>query len=158
DLPNDDRSRDLVHACLKAVKARLTNDAVKGDESNANAARIWKLYGTVARKGDDTKTRPHRRSRILEVPERLEVVPAERWAALAAVAEEEKGKPPAQGVRVPVGPTADGFDMPAFLERHGLKVRREKKLDDGHLWELEHCLFDESHAAPDACVMVRDGK
>jgi hypothetical protein len=41
---------------------------VKVDVTCANAARIWKAYGTVARKGDSIPGRPHRRSQILEVP------------------------------------------------------------------------------------------
>ena len=34
------------------------------DTTIYNPARIWKLYGTVARKGDDTAERPHRRAKI----------------------------------------------------------------------------------------------
>ena len=37
-------------------------------------ARITKLYGTMTRKGDHTPERPHRRSRILEIPDELKVV------------------------------------------------------------------------------------
>lgn len=164
DLPNDDDARDLVHACLKALKAKFSDDLVKVDESNHNSARIWKVYGTLACKGDDTKVRPHRRSRILEVPERLQVVPPEKLAALAALASREDT---ASGLKKKPNPLAKSsseqkkkavFDMPAFLERHGLKVRREKKLDDGRLWELEKCVFDESHAGGEASVMVRDGR
>jgi len=33
-----------------------------------NPARIWKLYGTVSRKGDSIPERPHRLARILEAP------------------------------------------------------------------------------------------
>ena len=34
------------------------------DVTNYNAARIWKFYGTTAKKGDSTKNRPHRISTI----------------------------------------------------------------------------------------------
>ena len=33
---------------------------------NFNPARIWKLYGTLAAKGDPTPERPHRLSRLVE--------------------------------------------------------------------------------------------
>ena len=70
DLPNDDESRDLVKHCLE-VLASVFNDAVaQVDIANFNAARIWKLYGTMSRKGDSTADRPHRRAAIIEAPAR----------------------------------------------------------------------------------------
>ena len=37
-----------------------------GDATVYNPARIWKLYGTTAKKGDATTDRPHRQAKILE--------------------------------------------------------------------------------------------
>jgi hypothetical protein len=70
DLPNDRESLELVKGVLEALAFKFSDEAVSVDTSVANAARIWKLYGTTARKGDDTEERPHRVSRLLEVPER----------------------------------------------------------------------------------------
>ena len=67
DLPNDTAGKDLVQQCLQAVAAWLVSPGVVFDTSVFNAARIWKLYGTTARKGDSTPERPHRQSHILEV-------------------------------------------------------------------------------------------
>ncbi|MBL8795503.1 MAG: hypothetical protein JNM56_16480, partial [Planctomycetia bacterium] len=67
DLPADDGG--TVERCLKALAAEFDTDAVKIDQTVFNPARICKLYGTAARKGDDHPARPHRVSRILEVPE-----------------------------------------------------------------------------------------
>jgi hypothetical protein len=53
---------------LQALAARFDDERVKIDQKVANPARIWKLYGTVAAKGDHTADRPHRVSRLLEVP------------------------------------------------------------------------------------------
>jgi hypothetical protein len=53
---------------LKRLDARFSDSRVKIDTTVSNAARITKLYGTVARKGADTPDRPHRLSRIMEVP------------------------------------------------------------------------------------------
>lgn len=68
DLPNDRESLDLIKGVLEALDFRFSDSAVSVDVSNSNASRIWKLYGTMARKGDSTEERPHRRSRLLEVP------------------------------------------------------------------------------------------
>ena len=46
---------------------RLSDDHVSVDTGNYNAARIWKLYGTLARKGDSVPKigRVHRRAHIM---------------------------------------------------------------------------------------------
>jgi hypothetical protein len=74
DLPNDGSSRDLLKQVLASLDAQLSDKAVAVDRTTFNAARISKLYGTPARKGDSTPERPHRLSRIVEVPQRLEVI------------------------------------------------------------------------------------
>lgn len=71
DLPNDRESLELVKGVLEALAFKFSDEAVSVDTTTANAARIWKLYGTTARKGDDTEERPHRHSRLLEVPEEV---------------------------------------------------------------------------------------
>ena len=77
DLPNDGQSKDLVERCLKALDSIFSNEKVKVDTTTHNPARIWKIYGTPARKGDSTAARPHRMARLLEVPAVLETVPRE---------------------------------------------------------------------------------
>ena len=59
---------ELVKGVLTTLDFMFSDDVVSVDTGVANAARIWKLYGTTARKGDSTKDRPHRRSRLLTVP------------------------------------------------------------------------------------------
>ena len=68
DLPNDREALNFVTSALTELDRRYSDDLVKVDLTSANAARIWKAYGTVARKGDSIPGRPHRLSRILEVP------------------------------------------------------------------------------------------
>jgi len=59
----------LISDCLNALDKRFSDDRVKVDTAVFNTARIWKLYGTPACKGDSTPDRPHRMARILEVPD-----------------------------------------------------------------------------------------
>jgi hypothetical protein len=68
DLPNNNESLKCVSGALAELDRRYSDDLVKIDVTSANAARIWKAYGSVARKGDSIPGRPHRLSRILEVP------------------------------------------------------------------------------------------
>ena len=69
DLANDQEGLAFVSGALAELDRRYSDHAVKVDVTSANAARIWKAYGTVARKGDSIPDRPHRMSRILEAPE-----------------------------------------------------------------------------------------
>jgi hypothetical protein len=61
----------FVKEFLAELARRFDDECVTVDQTVFNPARIWKLYGTVARKGDHAPIvgRPHRLARILEVPE-----------------------------------------------------------------------------------------
>jgi len=60
DLAADDGA--CVERILRVLAARFNNDQVKIDQKVFNPSRICKLPGTLARKGDSTPTRPHRRA------------------------------------------------------------------------------------------------
>jgi hypothetical protein len=74
DLPNDDAATLLLRRCHAALALRFDDDTVRVDVTTFNAARIWKVYGTLAAKGDPTPDRPHRLARLLEVPPTVAVV------------------------------------------------------------------------------------
>jgi putative DNA primase/helicase len=82
DLPAADGG--LVERVLKIAAARFSNDRVKIDSSLFNPARIIKLYGTMARKGDHLQDRPHRWSRVLSAPANFDCVPLVLLQELAA--------------------------------------------------------------------------
>ncbi len=86
DLPNDASSTELVKRCLHALAAKFDTNEAKVDRSVFNAGRIVKLPGTMARKGNSTTDRPHRRAQLKIIPEAVEVMPVERLKALAAEA------------------------------------------------------------------------
>jgi len=69
DLPNDNEARDIVKHTLESLDHRFSDDVIQVDLTVFNAARIVKIPGTLAMKGDPTPERPHRRSRILWQPE-----------------------------------------------------------------------------------------
>lgn len=64
-LGNKKEHEDLFHNALKVLALKFNNDQVKIDTSVAKACQLIKLYGTVARKGENTIERPHRLSRII---------------------------------------------------------------------------------------------
>jgi hypothetical protein len=74
DLPNDSSATDLVKGVLAGVAARCATDDIAVDQTVFNAGRITKAYGTMVCKGDSLYDRPHRRSRLLEIPDDLPVL------------------------------------------------------------------------------------
>lgn len=148
DLPNDAESELLVKRVLKALAARFDDAAVRVDQTLYNASRIVKLYGTLAAKGDNVPDRPHRLSRILDVPATIEIVTRELLEELAATIK-EPDPPPRYA-----SPGAGQFDIDAFVARY-LNARPPVAHEGGRKWVLEACPFNPEHRAPDAAVFQR---
>jgi hypothetical protein len=152
DLPNDAESADLLKRCLAALAGRFDTPQVTLDRSVYNAARIWKLYGSVARKGAHLPERPHRLARLIETPDPLGLVTRAQLEALAALASTEAGAarrtlpleaPPslaANGVRGVTEP-----DLLAWLAEHGAAVWQTKREGERTLYLLESCPFEPGH-------------
>jgi hypothetical protein len=135
------RAGDLVKRCLKALAVRFSDDHVKVDESTANAARICKLYGTPTRKGDATPDRPHRRSHLIDYPERLEPVSVEALEALAA--EVARGSP------APKGTSHHRSNIDDWIQAAGLDVvNGPEPYSGGRKWTLRTCAFNPEHERP----------
>ena len=147
DLPNDEASTSLVEGVLKALANRYDDASVRIDQTVFNASRITKAYGTVVRKGDDIPERPHRLSRLIDVPGDLEPVPR---ALLDEVARPVAPPPHTTPPRT-VHSGAKRFDLERFLARH-LQARAPVAHEGGRKWILEACPFDPEHKAPDAAV------
>ncbi len=65
DWPNDGLHGHQVRELLHGIATVFSDDEVQVDTATFNAARIWKVYGTLACKGDDVPERPYRRARLL---------------------------------------------------------------------------------------------
>jgi AAA domain len=150
DLPNTPESTSLVRRCLEAVALYPGTDTVQVDTSVGNAARISKLYGTVAAKGDSTPERPHRLARILDAPP-LEV-PAAPTALLERLAALRPVEPRREHAR------GEDFDVRDWLARHGIQVVREKPWNGGTVLELAECpIGGHDHHPNEAVVIILPG-
>jgi hypothetical protein len=105
DLPVDDGG--LVKRCLETLAEQFDTADAKVDISVYNAARIAKIPGTIARKGDATPDRPHRRGRIIEAPE-IQLVSMELLEALGGKV--DAAAPPPQN--------GNGWDQTATSGNH----------------------------------------
>ncbi len=63
DMPANDETRQFIKGTLEMLAARFNTDKVHVDTTCFNPARIWKLYGTTARKGDPVSEGPGREAR-----------------------------------------------------------------------------------------------
>jgi hypothetical protein len=84
DLPADDGG--LIKKVLQALGERFDDEAVQIDRLVFNPARLTKLYGTWACKGENTAERPHRLTGVLDSPAAVKPVPKELLEKLAAQA------------------------------------------------------------------------
>jgi len=148
DLSNDEASAALVRDAIAAVAERFTGGGVDVDLKVFNAARIWKLYGTTARKGHDMPDRPHRVARLVEVPEVVEVVPVELLQALAAMVKRpEPSRPSTNGNGH--GEPIPRLDVAGWLTERGQGFRVKDRPDryGRTVYVLDVCPFDSSHGA-----------
>jgi hypothetical protein len=155
DLPNDDASLTLVKRGLAVLDAIFSDESATVDKTNSNAGRIWKLYGTIARKGDNTAERPHRRSRVLSVPERLDVVSGELLANLGAALPGENCSPavsPGEARRI-----TNQVKLPDWLRSHAIPVRSEKLYQGGRIYLLTACPFSAAHTDGAYAIQFENG-
>lgn len=152
ELRNGDTERELVKSFLESLNKKFSNDEVKLDKANFNAARICKLYGTIACKGDSTEERPHRRSKILSAPKELKPVGEELIKRVIDELDKDQRNtsPKKQEKQV------QSWKRPSvktFLSDHGLEISREKSYMGGICYVLETCPFNSEHTDSAAYVI-----
>lgn len=168
DLPVNKVSPAWVKSVLQHLAENFTTDKVKIDQSVFNPARIWRLYGTTNRKGDEDPDgqRQHRRAAILS---ELDIgctafTPSNNPDALTwkqrfdDFAKTYNNKPKTQQQQhqtVPIdGSINESIDtLVAYLEQHKLHVREQKN----NKIFLESCPFYDDHGnGTDTCVFFND--
>jgi len=145
--PNDDA---LVQRVLEALASRFDNPQVTIDREVFNPSRMCKLYGTVARKGDDTPERPHRVSRILELPDSLRVVPKELLEKLVAIYRSVPQKP--RQIRLKRG----GFDLDRWIKECGLDLEGPEPWQCGRRWVFRVCPWNPDHQNRSAYIVQQE--
>jgi len=136
-LPNDDESKTLIKRCLQAISKFWDDETVLIDQSVFNASRIWKLYGTVSRKGDSTEERPHRVAHIISAPESPSEITTERLQKLASLIEHEEPQRKAHAPNTTI-------DLGLWLTDRGL-VHSEAPYQGGTIYKLAECPFSSAH-------------
>jgi P4 family phage/plasmid primase-like protien len=144
DLDTSAENTQLVKTVLLALAQRFDTNAVHLDQKVFNASRIWKLYGTVARKGDDTSERPHRVGKILHRPLGIpgDLLTRKQLLALAKTVPEAP-KPVASAFK---GKASKEFDLDTWIADHSLQIDGPADWNGGgKRWVFPECPWDSSH-------------
>lgn len=145
DADVSDEATQTIKGFFKYMGKTFSDDRVEFDEKNFNAARVCKLYGTMAKKGANLQDRPWRMSEIVYSPSEIKVTPLEKFKALAdLLPNEEPKRVPNRNFRNQLSANSP-FDLVTWLNAHGI-VYREKKTGASALFELEYCPWVDSHS------------
>ena len=140
DLPVDDNG--LIQNCLKALSC-VSDEKVKIDQTVFNPARIWRLPGTMNRKGDEIDDRKYRMAVIIEAPENLEMVPESKLLELA-------GDTPQNTIPAPI--SGDTFNLDAWIVQYCPDAEGPESWKNGRKWVLPVCPFNPEHTNRSAVI------
>lgn len=146
NLENTVENTEIIKNVLQVLDLFFSNEHAEIDKVVYNASRITKLYGTTARKGKDTKERPHRESRLISVPETVKPTSVELLKQVSDML------PKPEPARFENNYGRDRFDLQSFISRFGIKVKKEETYQSSKKYVLEHCLFNHEHKGKDACI------
>ena len=136
----------IMRQCLFALDAKFSNAACKVDTTTYNPSRITKLYGTVACKGANTASRPHRRSELkLEGSSMREIVPIGLISSVAACAD-AKEQAFSTAADEPAGTADEKLTwLLHWLEAHSVHHSTPNRRDDGSWMIFVPCPWRAKH-------------
>jgi phage/plasmid-associated DNA primase len=139
-MRNSSDSTKLVQTILKTLDVMFGGGSCHVDKTVYNAARIMRLPGTWARKGDSTPDRPHRVSRLLSVPEELKVVSEQVQKKLIAFLPRTDSDPPVRA-HMRAGWVEN---LAQWLSLHGIGFE-SRTWNGGTLYRLDECPYSGGH-------------
>lgn len=153
-----EETTEIIRNFFKYMGSVFSDDKVDFDEKNFNAARVCKLYGTVAKKGANITDRPWRMSEIVYVPENIHPTPLEKFKELADLLPKEEPKQAPN--RRPFNGQSQ-FDLRSWLLEHNI-VYKEDKQGASTRFTLEYCPWVDTHSDKkkwdSALFLDQDGK
>jgi len=142
-------STELLAVLYRGMKLDFGTRDVDFDTTVRNPARIWRLYGTINRKGVPTPERPHRVASVT-LPARWEAVSPRQVEALAAGYMKRPEAQPERRLAVQVAGDGDytTLDPARWFMAHGHYRRRlEGAMHAVRCpWEAEHSTVDGEHS------------
>ena len=137
DLPTQDDS--LVQKCVASIAAASSAE-VKIDLTVHNAARIWRLPGTMNCKGDSIPSRPHRMAHILHAPDKLEIITQEQLQSIVISDENYSGNDGSSDGYIP-----SDFNIDQWISDHCPELGQAQPWKGGRRWIFPVCPFNDAH-------------
>lgn len=169
NLPASDKRDDpntiLIKKVLEALNQQFGTARCKVDEVNFNPARVCKLYGTMAQKGENTPDRPHRLSKLINIPEDISQVTRRQLEDVAALWTDPKStggksetiKTKTGELKVHTTGKRNSYgidDLGAWMDDHGIDYSAPVEYEGGLKYILKQCAFDPAHTGTEAAVFV----
>lgn len=150
DLANNAENIALIKTFLATLDFLYSNEHAQVDVTTYNPSRIVKLYGTTACKGDNTQDRPHRKSKLLKVPEETKVVTVKQLKAI------NKKKPQVDTTtsKKSKATNSKAIDVKAFIDKYGLDLAFQSSFGkDGTKYILNTCPWNSDHTNRSAYIL-----
>ena len=143
----------LIRDFLLALGMLFDDANCKIDSVVFNNSRISRLMGTWNRKGSkDSKERPQRICRFLNIPDEIRINEKEFFQKVAALLPKEE-KPSKENNYRPIN--YKEFNLQEFFDKYHIEVLKETRIDRGTRYILKECPFDPSHGS-DSMVFQYD--
>ncbi|MDD3307943.1 MAG: hypothetical protein PHO29_12710 [Acetobacterium sp.] len=146
NLENTEENKLLIKKILEGLDFRFSSDKAEVDRTTYNPARITKLYGTMACKGENTEERPHRQSKMLHRPEIRKNTTIEQLQAVVADCLPEV-------TQHSLPPEAKRWNIPEFIKEHGLDLAYSKPWNNNQLHVLRTCPWNKDHTNDSAYII-----
>lgn len=152
DLPNTKEVTQLIKDFLYALDDKFSNDKAQVDKTTYNPARITKMYGTMACKGDSTENRPHRRSRIVQAPNKLEVVNEVLLKKVSDIYVQKRNNDKKVKSVHSKSKNKGSINIEKWLSDNGLDIFKIKEETDRTVYVFETCPWNSSHTDKSASI------
>ncbi|TAN67428.1 hypothetical protein WS9_008480 [Paraclostridium sordellii 8483] len=160
DIENTKENVGTIKSFLSELGIEFSNDDVEVDRTTYNPARICRLYGTIACKGDNMPTRPYRQAKIISTRGEGKIVTISQIAKIVSKLQNKHNT----NIQVAVKTTANKKvknmnkkkDVAEWLEKYEIQVSHYKEEADKIIYVLKQCPWNEDHTDKSAYVIQYD--
>lgn len=155
DLPNDDETNLLIKNVLGGIPEAIGVKTANGEHVDLqvfNAARFCRLFGTMNRKGDNLKDRPHRRSELYVTNDRIEVVSVDKLSEIASLTPRPKTHNASKNGK-PHSAQRPRLNVAAWLGARHVEYNTKPGDNGSTIYRLAQCPFNEQHRNGKAAII-----
>ena len=128
------------------MSIEFSDDKVEVDKTTYNPSRICRLYGTIACKGDNIPTRPHRQARIISIRGEGEIVTISQITKIVSKLQDKHNintEVTAEITNKKLKNVNKKKDVAEWLEKYEIQVSHRKEEADKIIYVLKQCPWNE---------------